>query len=77
MTKYYIRYNVEHKSGKSNKVWKVFESETKYWLTDSVTLKVPSWTDTSNLDGVIKYSVWCNGCMSRCTESEIVIDYCS
>lgn len=74
MTKYYIRYNVDHKSGVSDKVWKVFESETKFWLTDKVTIKVPSWTGTSELNGSTKYSIWCEGRMSVCTELEIVIE---
>jgi len=73
--RYYIRYNVDHKNGTSKFKWKVFESEDKFWLTNSVIMYVPSWTkDTPFPDGGFKYSIYCDGEMTSCDENEIVIE---
>lgn len=73
---YYIRYNVDHKNGTSEFPWKVFESETKFYLTRNVRINTVMWTgDTPYPEGGFKYSVYCDGIMTRCTEEEIIIDY--
>jgi hypothetical protein len=73
--RYYIRYNVDHKNGKSDLPWKVFESEDKFYLTRNVILYTISWTgDTPFPDGGFKYSIYCDGKMTSCDENEIVIE---
>jgi hypothetical protein len=73
--RYYIRYNVDHKNGKSEFPWKVFISETEFFLTRSVIFRKPTWTHPTILpDGSIKYSLHCDGTMTACHEDEIVIE---
>lgn len=72
--RYYIRYNVDHKNGNSDLPWKVFESEDKYYLTGNVIFYTTTWTkETPFPDGGFKYSIYCDGEMISCDESEIII----
>lgn len=75
MNTYYIRYNVEHKHGDSDIPWRVFETESKFYLTHHVEIKVPTWTaPTAHPDGSTKYSVYCTGTMTQCDLNRIVIE---
>lgn len=72
---YYIRYNVEHKHGNSEYPWRVFENETKFYITRNVQINTKTWTgDTPFPDGGFKYSIYCDGIMVKCTEDEIIIN---
>lgn len=70
---YYIRYNVDHKNGKSPFVWKVFESESVYYLTNSVVINVPTWTSPTPYNDEFKYSLYCEGIMTECNQDQISI----
>ena len=71
---YYVRYNVEHKNGISNYPWKVFETEDIFYLTKSVKINTTTWTnETPFIGGGVKYSIYCEGTMTSCTDLEVVI----
>jgi hypothetical protein len=72
---YYIRYNVEHKNGNSEFLWRVFESEDKFYLTKSVKVCTMTWTASTPFpEGGFKYSIYCEGTMTYCNQDEIVIE---
>lgn len=72
---YYIRYNVEHKKELSEYPWKVFQDEFNFYLTKNVRINTPSWTsETPFPDGGVKYSIYCDGTLTKCTPDEIIIE---
>jgi hypothetical protein len=63
MKTYYIRYNHEHKIEKSDKIWKVFETEDIYHLANEIEINVPMKSHDTIRNGDTKYSLICQGVM--------------
>lgn len=57
MKKYILRYNVEHKSGVSDKRWRLYSEDGEVHLLDSVKITVPCWTEDTAVGDAIKYSI--------------------
>jgi hypothetical protein len=72
---YYLRYNVDHKNGKSDLPWKLFEAENKFFLSKEVKINVSTWTRGTLVDGgSFKYSIYCDGTLTVCDENLIEIN---
>jgi hypothetical protein len=58
MKKYWIRYNTQH--GNSDLVWRIiYDSEEV--LVKNIKLKVPSFSDTTIENNIVKYNIACYG----------------
>ena len=55
--------------------WKVLINENDFFLTKSITINAPSWTEiTPSLDRFMKYSIYCKGTMTECSMDKIIIE---